>query len=286
MLKKVFITAALLASVSPALAQGVDNFSIGGQLGTDQFSVGSHGPGSDAYSAGATGEQYHVSNPTGGSMGWTYPTSKNNVPLPRTSTGGLAPTFGGGAGLPPTRLDSFVKESGGLAFQIYGDEGTTSYPPLFGFNRVNRIDSGIQGQRNSGLTTGHESVLPSAWGWPSESSMSGDHGRNPGSKPGYPLDPGNGLPGATSGGGGYDPSQGGFPGSGGYGGGTCCPPNNGGWGPPGGGSGWGVSGGGSYRIPGVGSVGGNVNVNGDGIGTSGGIRVPGATVGGGSWSPF
>jgi hypothetical protein len=62
-------------------------------------------------------------------------------------------------GLPQTSLDSFVADAGGNADQIYGDEGTTDIPPLFGFSGGNTINSGI----NSNLTTGHASNLPSAW---------------------------------------------------------------------------------------------------------------------------
>jgi hypothetical protein len=64
-----------------------------------------------------------------------------------------------GQNLPPTRLDSFVKESG-YADDIYGDEGTEGPPPL---NNFKYIESGI---KSDGLTTDHRSQLPSAWGTP------------------------------------------------------------------------------------------------------------------------
>jgi hypothetical protein len=67
-------------------------------------------------------------------------------------------------GLPPTSLDSFVYEAGGLAEQIYGDEGTSDIPPYFGFDQSHRINLGIIGTRAQGLTTGHGSMLPNAWG--------------------------------------------------------------------------------------------------------------------------
>ncbi len=63
----------------------------------------------------------------------------------------------------------------GQADQIYGDEGTDSIPPLDNFSYIN---SGI-GADSSGLTTGHGSMMPSAWGAdeflapPGEWSMSG-----------------------------------------------------------------------------------------------------------------
>ena len=66
--------------------------------------------------------------------------------------------------LPPCQLDSFVYQAGGRAEAIYGDEGIKTPPPFFGFDQSHRIDAGIMGQRDRGLTTGHGSVMPSAWG--------------------------------------------------------------------------------------------------------------------------
>lgn len=64
--------------------------------------------------------------------------------------------------LPPVLLDSFVKNAGGQAEQIYGDESMGgSPPPYFRFSEEHRIGTGING---SGLTTGHGSMMPSAWG--------------------------------------------------------------------------------------------------------------------------
>src|SRR5579871_6877899 len=67
-------------------------------------------------------------------------------------------------GLPGTSTDSFVYEAGGSADLIYGDEGTDDIPPYFGFEKDDRINAGIFGQRDAGLTTGHGSFLPDAWG--------------------------------------------------------------------------------------------------------------------------
>jgi hypothetical protein len=67
-------------------------------------------------------------------------------------------------GLPPTMLDSFVYNAGGMAELIYGDEGTTDIPPYFVFDQSHRINTGISGVDAQGLTTGHGSVLPNAWG--------------------------------------------------------------------------------------------------------------------------
>ncbi len=66
-------------------------------------------------------------------------------------------------GLPATNMDSFVYQSG-LSESIYGDEGVNGPPPFSGFQPENRINAGIFGQRDQGLTTGHGSLLPDAWG--------------------------------------------------------------------------------------------------------------------------
>jgi hypothetical protein len=88
-------------------------------------------------------------------------------------------------GLPPTTMDSFVHEAGGNAESIYGDEGTDGIPPYFGFDFSHRINKGIVAQRDKGLTTGHGSMMPSAWGAdeflapPGEMSLSGTNNGNP-----------------------------------------------------------------------------------------------------------
>ncbi len=46
-------------------------------------------------------------------------------------------------GLPNTRLDSFILNSGGLSEAIYGDEGSSGPPPYLGFGKQNRTESGI-----------------------------------------------------------------------------------------------------------------------------------------------
>jgi hypothetical protein len=94
-------------------------------------------------------------------------------------------------GLPPTNLDSFVHQAGGRAEEIYGDEGVNGLPPIDGFEFHNRIDFGIvdgvdefgrPNNRNAGLTTGHGSIMPSAWGWAgrggNEWALSGDKSGN------------------------------------------------------------------------------------------------------------
>lgn len=63
-------------------------------------------------------------------------------------------------GLAPTQLDSFVHNAGGNAEAIYGDEDI----PYDEFTEDHRIERGITGTRRAGLTTGHGSYLPDAWG--------------------------------------------------------------------------------------------------------------------------
>lgn len=91
-------------------------------------------------------------------------------------------------GLPPTRLDSFVSNAGGHAEHIYGDEGADGLPPYNGYNTVHRINTGIMGDRDLGLTTGHGSYMPDAVGadeflappgeWSQSGVNNGDHQYN------------------------------------------------------------------------------------------------------------
>lgn len=69
-----------------------------------------------------------------------------------------------GRKLPPTTTDSFVKQAQGNADLIYGDEGTLDVPPYDSFDQIHRINSGIYDTRAKGLTTGHGSYMPDAWG--------------------------------------------------------------------------------------------------------------------------
>jgi hypothetical protein len=66
--------------------------------------------------------------------------------------------------LPPTQLSSFVLDSG-MNDAIYGDEGTDGAPPYEGFDESHRLINGMLGT-DIGLTTGHPSDAPSAWGYP------------------------------------------------------------------------------------------------------------------------
>jgi hypothetical protein len=84
------------------------------------------------------------------------------------SLSALSPALAAGSqwrnGLPPTTMDSFVLQAKSDAEIIYGDEGTTSIPPYFGFEKCSRINAGIMDGRDQGLTTGHGSYMPDAAG--------------------------------------------------------------------------------------------------------------------------
>jgi hypothetical protein len=73
-------------------------------------------------------------------------------------------TSNGGSNLPPTNLDSFVYQAGAQAEYIYGDEGVNTKPQMSGFTTACRINSGILGVNDAGLTTGHGSYMPDATG--------------------------------------------------------------------------------------------------------------------------
>jgi hypothetical protein len=145
--------------------------------------------------------------------------------LPMTGLGGTAPVFGPtgantGGGifgflqgftmrnrLPVTSLDSFVLNAGGNAEAIYGDEGADGLPPYFEFTTAHRINTGITGARDAGLTTGHGSYLPDAWGGDEfvdgpEWSQSGANGGFPanwsqGTFTGFPVGPRTSPPGGN-----------------------------------------------------------------------------------------
>lgn len=136
-----------------------------------QFTSGDQGDGGRQTSS--TGHQNTTDGNTDNTSNQRYSQSGLGGATTTLRTGmgigqryGLAPVFGGGGrnGLPQTRLDSFVKEAGGHAWHIYGDEGVYSIPPFFEFTPIHRIERGITGRRASGITTGHGSPLPPSWG--------------------------------------------------------------------------------------------------------------------------
>jgi hypothetical protein len=83
---------------------------------------------------------------------------------PPASSQQLAVNITTRSGLPPCNMDSFVYQAGAQAEAIYGDEGVHSKPPLSGFSKSSRINAGIVGINDTGLTTGHGSYMPDAWG--------------------------------------------------------------------------------------------------------------------------
>lgn len=111
--------------------------------------------------------------PTQGNFeGPSGPTGPQFVGLPQASSS--SPFAGGGSApgnfalkqlgkksLPPTRLESFVENSGRNP-SIYGDEGVY-LPPIFTFQQSNRIESGMN---MPDLTTKHRMNGPSAWDFP------------------------------------------------------------------------------------------------------------------------
>ena len=104
------------------------------------------------------------------SLTLTQATEAANNRLPRTTLAhyGYTATSGTRNGLPATCMDSFVKNAMNAhrAEAIYGDEGIGDNPPPFygGFTKEHRINAGIVGQQDAGLTTGHSERLPDAWG--------------------------------------------------------------------------------------------------------------------------
>lgn len=179
--KLILLCAGLLIFTSPSFAQSANgnlpagtawgNFGAGGAYGEFDLGTtsGSSVTRSNVYgTAGSAGDYGNTSFKTNEAPGQhTYGdsarTSNQRLNLPLTSYVPLDKVFGGGRGLPRTTLDSFVKNSGGSADQIYGDEGADGLPPFFGFDSGHRIERGIQ---SGNLTTGHRSGLPEAWGWP------------------------------------------------------------------------------------------------------------------------
>jgi hypothetical protein len=167
MLKKIIVTATIMVFTLPCSAQSSYQFD----------------------STADMGNLYNDSAPTtnmGGAFNDSQITSSNGAgspdgpDLPGASSGSFggpsgaangAPILGsfaapanlalrqiGMKSLPPTKLDSFVAQSG-YNDMIYGDEGEYGPPPYDDFSTIN---SGIY----SNLTTGHPSDAPSAWGYP------------------------------------------------------------------------------------------------------------------------
>jgi hypothetical protein len=114
----------------------------------------------------------------------SYVPQRASISTGRRVASSISPTSVLRNNLPPVRLDSFVREAKGHAEHIYGDEGANGIPPYFGFSHPHRINTGINDDRDAGLTTGHGSYMPEAWGAdefiapPGEWSNSGANGGN------------------------------------------------------------------------------------------------------------
>ena len=189
LLGKLLLCAGLLFASAPAtLAQSADNvggssfgnFGAGGAYGDFDMQAqaatwdgsagnagsssgdgGVYGRGSYATNEAPAQQTYGDSQHTGKQLASRNGMGTLNLPLAQTVP--LDKVFGCGRGLPPTKLDSFVRNAGGSADMIYGDEGSVGIPPFFVFDSSHYIGTGIQ---SGGLTTGHRSGLPSAWGYP------------------------------------------------------------------------------------------------------------------------
>jgi hypothetical protein len=183
-----FILALALSAFTtmPVLAQGFDYgggaTNIGNAPGTTGNgtyrtrvqSISVPAPGSGAVDAGSGmtfdtqtqganspgGPQLTGDAPTPGGGSGQNSGAATSAPIRGTyqAPGNLALKKQGLQSLPPTRLDSFVKESG-KSEAIYGDEGC----PFYGFSEEHRIEKGI---KSDGLTTGQKSDAPSAWDYP------------------------------------------------------------------------------------------------------------------------
>lgn len=141
-------------------------FDMSGMPGTAGSNQQAQGSSDQQSSTAAQGDLSRTSNQTATQTQQVAMKGVGTNPnLPNTYFGNIA---GGIVGrltgrLPKTTLDSFVSNAGAQAELIYGDEGTDSIPPYFGFDETHRIETGIY---SPGLTTGHRSALPEAWGWP------------------------------------------------------------------------------------------------------------------------
>lgn len=183
------VVSILATNIAPALAQNaLDSMGNTGKLG---------GFGHSSFKGTQTNKDYLLDSAPGnvqmGGQGWSDYSTTQGVGAPNgpnirygTTSAGAGPGGSSGAAssapfagtytapgnfalkqmgrntLPPTRLESFVRNSG-YNDAIYGDEGEDGLPPYFGFDGGHTIESGMNAPE---LTTGHKSDAPSAWGYP------------------------------------------------------------------------------------------------------------------------
>ncbi len=205
MFKAIFLALSVVAvTIPPCYAQAwLDSAGAGDTTGNESNKTGSQAAFAEGrgYGLKSPGDQ-STSSGGGGGGGWTdrgYASQTKTqgfnggvAGLVNRVTGGsgaanggpiilkgfntnLAPanmalrTQGGGLSLPKTNLDSFVHKAkqSGMAELIYGDEGKNGPPPYSFFMPIN---TGIS---SGGLTTGHPSDAPSAWGTPLKYNSAG-----------------------------------------------------------------------------------------------------------------
>lgn len=108
-------------------------------------------------SARSTGNQ-------GNSLKLSPSASSSPQPGGGSAPGNIALKQQGKSTLPPTRLESFVKNSG-MSDAIYGDEmdPQTMVSKYFSFDQSHRIETGMNAPD---LTTNHRISGPSAWDFP------------------------------------------------------------------------------------------------------------------------
>jgi hypothetical protein len=169
MYKSLFLAATLVFTLTPiASAQGAGEDIRHGMAGGSGGATRNESTWGNYYGdSGDTGNQGGVTN---GLLSPSIPglssQSATGAPIPGTfiAPANLALRNQGQFVLPRTNLDSFVAQSG-YDDLIYGDEGVEDIPPYFNFTEEHRIERGIE-RSNPGLTTGHRSDAPAAWGWP------------------------------------------------------------------------------------------------------------------------
>lgn len=148
--KALYVAVAATLISCPVMAQNALNSTAN----TGAYGGWDNGPTEGNWNgdSGSTGPQF---------VGLPQASSSSPMAGGGSAPGNLALKQLGKKSLPPTRLESFVQNSGRNP-NIYGDEGVL-LPPLFTFQQSNRIESGMN---MPDLTTKHRMNGPSAWDFP------------------------------------------------------------------------------------------------------------------------